>query len=456
MMSSSAATGTSQNGAVQQKHRACDECRARKLACSKESEGCSRCRREKIPCHYSVQKPMGRPRKRAREDTDERPLATVPPTKTTMTDLPSGVEDPGMQFVNNLFSLGIDFDFNPEPSTHAPQTTQTATATMTTTTTQVQALDMRQYPPWDHRNLGMIDFDSQPVEHTPFFSPTNIDPALFIPTASSDSPPADQVPALSPPNSNTDSPPQSVHASPAAPGPSTSKCDCMANLHAALNWMQNQPAEFEPAIRQARLATKVAYEVVNCPDCSFRLEPPAKHHATSPTMMRGFQAMMLLATLVPSIAHAYAAMLAMVDEETNRAVAERRKVVFQLKGLGGIWGGLDLGDKSCGTHQNFEYREMEPVMWRLAVRALLRVDVYGISACRGDIAPADPFHLGLKDIVTLMENKAKARHVFMDALIEAGVSQPHCAFPRINPGEPPTCQRIISIARSSVEQLCIA
>ncbi|KAJ2968190.1 hypothetical protein NQ176_g9301 [Zarea fungicola] len=45
------------------KHRACDECRSRKLACSKEADGCSRCRREGIACYYSPQKPMGRPRK---------------------------------------------------------------------------------------------------------------------------------------------------------------------------------------------------------------------------------------------------------------------------------------------------------------------------------------------------------------------------------------------------------
>lgn len=404
---------------------------------------------------------MGRPRKRVREEADERPIAAAPPTKTTMTELPPDTEDPGMQFLN-LFLLGADFDFDSGPSAHAQETPMAAAATTTTTTlttaTQIEAPAPMQNQPWDHANLGMIDFDSRPADYTPLFSSINIDPALFMPPASSDSPSAEQVPALSPPNSNTDSPPQSVGASPAAPVPSGSKCDCTASLHAALNWMQNQPAEFEPAIRQARLATKVAYEVVNCPDCSFRLEPPAKHRVGSPTMMRGFQTTMLLATLIPSIAHAYAAMLTMVDEETSRAVAERRKVVFRLKGLGGIWGGLGgVDDKLCGTQQNFEYREMEPVMWRLAVRALLKVDVYGISGrCGTEITPDDPFHLGLKDIVTLMENKAKARHAFMDALVDAGVSQPNCAFFHINPGEPPTCQRIISIARSSVEQLCIA
>lgn len=405
---------------------------------------------------------MGRPRKRVREEAeaDERPIIAAPPTKTNVMELPLDTEDPGMQFLN-LFSLRADFDFGSEPSAHPQETMMAATTTTTTTATtatQIEAPAPVHNPLWNHTNLGMINFDSRPADHTPFFSPTNIDPALFIPPASSNPPPADQVPALSPPNSNTDSPPQSVDASPAALVPSASKCDCTANLHAALSWLQNQPAEFEPAIRQARLATKVAYEVVNCPDCSFRLEPPAKHHVGSPTMMRGFQTIMLLATLIPSIAHAYAAMLAMVDEETNRAVAERRKVVFKLKGLGGIWGGLGgVDDRLCGTQQNFEYREMEPVMWRLAVRALLRIDVYGISGrCGREMTPADPFHLGLKDIVMLMENKAKARHAFMDALVDAGVSQPSCTFPHINPDEPPTCQRIISIARSSVEQLCIA
>ncbi|KAI5290313.1 hypothetical protein KEM54_001884 [Ascosphaera aggregata] len=43
--------------------RACDECRAKKLRCSKELDGCARCKRQSARCHYSPQKPMGRPRK---------------------------------------------------------------------------------------------------------------------------------------------------------------------------------------------------------------------------------------------------------------------------------------------------------------------------------------------------------------------------------------------------------
>ncbi|KAI1740049.1 hypothetical protein F4680DRAFT_458768 [Xylaria scruposa] len=439
---------------VVQKHRACDECRIRKLACTKEPDGCSRCRRENIPCHYSPQKPMGRPRKRPREGSDDKPATATPPAKIAMTEQPPATEDPGMQFINLLLGSGSDFDFDFLPHMHTTETTATtATPQITTMETPVSMRD----PPWDYSSLGDVNFDSQPAEHVQSFSPANIDPALFGAPAGLDPPSADQVPALSPANSNATSSPQSSGTS--ASAAISSDCDCTANLYSALSWMQNVPDEVEPAIRQARLAAKVAYEVVNCTNCSFKLEAPTQHPVGSPTMMRGFQNLMLLATLIPSIVHAYARMLAIVDEETNRAVAQRRKVIFKLSGLGGIWGRLNADDDLCGAKRSFDYKEMEPVMWRLTVRALLKIDVYGISGrCGSEVALADPFHLGLKDIVTLMENKAKARHQFLDAMLDAGIwKQPDCVIFNPNtPGEPPQCQRIISIARSSVEKLCIA
>lgn len=71
---------------------ACDECRTltwylndvsspfanqhflagkRKLRCSGEPAGCTRCLKHQIQCQYSVQKPMGRPRKRQRQQDEE-------------------------------------------------------------------------------------------------------------------------------------------------------------------------------------------------------------------------------------------------------------------------------------------------------------------------------------------------------------------------------------------------
>ncbi|KAI0203915.1 hypothetical protein F4808DRAFT_392555 [Astrocystis sublimbata] len=453
MLSSIAA----QNSAAQ-KHRACDECRTRKLACTKEPEGCSRCRRENIACHYSAQKQMGRPRKRARDLSDDDLIAATPQTKL-MTELPPDTEDPGMEFINMLL-LGndIDFDFDPFPPQQPTATTTTATATAVppiSTTTEIPT-STREVS-WGYHDLGNVNFDSQPAEQSQSYPPSSIDPALVdIPTGL-DPPSADQVPGLSPPNSNTTNSPQSSETSSNAAA--SFECECTANLCSALTSMQMIPSEVEAAIRQARLAAKVAYQVVNCTKCS--LDPPVQPVVGSPTMMRGFQNLMLLAALIPSIVSAYYRMLAIVDEETNRATAECRRVIFKLNGLGGIWGALGgEGGKACSVTTSFGHKEMEPVMWRLTVRALLRIDVYGVSGCFDsmDRELADPFHLGLKDIVLLMENKAKARHQFMDAMVDAGVwKSPDCNFMNTSPpGELPQCQRIIAIARASVEKLTIA
>lgn len=387
-------------------------------------------------------------------------LEVEPPPKTTMTEQPPDTEDPGMEFINLL--LGSNFEFDLSAHTQpAPTPTPPAAATTTTTTTMIATetpSSMRDQP-WSYTHFGEVDFGSQPTGPQTSFSSPNIDPSLFNTTTGPDLPPTDQVPALSPPNTNITGSPQSSSTSPAGTTPPSAGCDCTASLYSALDSMRTMPSKVEPAIRQARLAAKTAYEVVNCRHCSFSLDLPVPHATGSSEMMRSFQNMMLLGTLIPSIVHAYARMLTVVDEETNRAVAERRKVVFKLNGLGGIWGRFgEADDQLCGAQRNFGYREMEPVMWRLTVRALLKIDVYGISGCRAsDVTVADPFHLGLKDIVLLMENKSKARHAFMDTMVSAGVwQQPNCVFSTHKPGEPPTCQRIISIARSAVEQLYIA
>ena len=389
---------------------------------------------------------MGRPRKRPREESDEKPLAAAPPTKT-MTEKTPDTEDPGMEFINIL--LETEFDLELIQSIQPLEET--------TMTSEINTPTCRQ--PF-YTSFGEVDFDSQPAEDAPMLPFANIDPALFIEPTAFDSPSMDQLPALSPANSNTSSSPPSTN--PTTATSSLLDCNCMAKLYSALNWMQKLPDEVEPAIRLARLAAKTAYEVVNCNKCGSALLPTIQHKAGSPYMMMCFQNMMLLGTLIPSIVHAYAKMLNIVDEETSRAIAERRKMAFKLNGLGGIWGAFDaVDDELCGAKRNFAYKEMEPVMWRLTVRALLKIDVYGMSsrcAGGGDVpAGPDPFHLGLKDIVTLMEDKARARHSLMDTMVNAGVcEQTGCLLGSGNPGEPPTCQRIISIARSSVENLCIA
>ncbi|XXG94938.1 ER-derived vesicles protein erv29 [Hypoxylon texense] len=437
------------------KHRACDECRTRKLACTKEPDGCSRCKREAITCHYSPQKPMGRPRKRPRDEASNGNSTETQATQNTTKNTPPDTVDAG-RFINLLSGGEVNYDVLENGS-------------------QEKGF------PWSFGytgdSLGDIGFDPVP-EHAPLFSPSNIDPSLFVSTAAVDAmiidpPSAEQVPNLSP---NSASTPESVGSACSAPQPDTPPvvgCAHTAALYLALDSMQKPPQDVEEAIRHARRATKTAYDVVYCPVCSFRIEPP--EDAASADVMRNFQNLMLLAALIPSIVLAYERILQAVDEAANRAVAERRRLVFKLRGLGGILWGAGAGagagaaaggsDSSsthhggdCGAADALNHREMEPAMWRLTVRALLKADVYGLSGMEPDAATyTTPLHIGLKDIVLQMEQKSKARHAVMDILVHSGAWRPpNCGLPIHRPGETPTCQKVIAIAKASIDQLVIA
>ncbi|KAK6088282.1 hypothetical protein SCUP234_00770 [Seiridium cupressi] len=423
-----------QSGGAAPKHRACDECRTRKLACTKEPDGCSRCKREGITCHYSPQKPMGRPRKRPRDETSETTPATESANKTPMVEIPPDTEDPGLAFLSFLTGGDLDLD-------HAlPKV----------------ALD----PPQDKadwsfgftgNDFGQLNFDAA-TDHAPSFSASNIDPALFTAVTSESTPPEGPTPLLS--SGQSSSP--SSNGSPPCLGPTN--CACIASLYLSIDSMQKLPNDITDAVRQARLTAKSAYQVVNCPTCSIPLdlEPAHADAHLNPQSIHNFQLLMLLSTLIPSIVHAYERILHLVDQETAKAQAERREIAFTLQNYGGMWGGL--GGDSCGTRRTLEHRMMEPVMWRLTVRALLRVDVYGINACEMDDSPsADPFHLGLRDIVIQMENRSKARHAIMDPLLLSGNwSDPQSALKMHKTGETPTCQKIIQIAKTSIDNLVIA
>lgn len=425
------------------KHRACDECRTRKLACTKEPDGCSRCKREGITCHYSPQKPMGRPRKRPRDESNPENTAVTPAPKNMMKEIPPDTSDPGLAFISMLAS-DSNFDLMSSPSQEKGYSWAFG---------------------YTGDSLGDIGFDPVP-QHTPSFSPSNIDPSLFVSVL--EPPSADQVPNLSP---NSASTPESVNSScsntsPSQPSqlPRPSKapsrtCAHTAALYLALDSMQQVPPGVENAIGHARRATKTAYDVVFCPVCSFKIEPP--DHAASADIMRNFQNLMLLAALIPSIVHAYMRILEAVDEEACRATAERRRLVFQLMGFGGIiWENTTGDDHQCNTAGEFNHREMEPSMWRLAVRALLKADVYGLSGLDADAAEMAPLHIGLKDIVMQMEQKSKARHAVMDAMIKSGTwpehLNPSCGIKMHAQGETPTCQKVIAIAKASIDQLFIA
>ncbi|KAJ5248585.1 transcriptional regulator family: Fungal Specific TF [Penicillium chermesinum] len=60
---------------IRQKRQSCEACRARKLRCSGDKGGCSRCRGLSLVCRYQDKGAPGRPRKRPRQEQDDRDLS---------------------------------------------------------------------------------------------------------------------------------------------------------------------------------------------------------------------------------------------------------------------------------------------------------------------------------------------------------------------------------------------
>lgn len=414
----------------------------RKLACSKEAEGCARCRREGIPCYYSPQKQMGRPRKRRREDPDALPARAESATKTPIISRPLDADDPGLAFFDFLSGGDGVFDASLPTDVLFPADSPQPKAAAS----------------WhaDPLTIYQTDFNP-PADHVPSFSPADMDPALFTETGSAD---VDMTPTTVPPLSQSSSgSPGSVESSGASTESAIPNCSCTAILYMSIDSLQRLSEDITEAIRQTRLAAKTAYQVVNCPICSV---PPSLNPAQimqTPRAMHSFQNLMLLATLIPSSVAAYERILQAVDRETDRAQAEGRQIPFKLLGYGGTWGALGTSGRCNLSH--LEYKMMEPVMWRLTTRALLRIDVYGMACQESSDYPGGasegPFQLGLKDIVLQMENRSRQRHAMMDGLITAGgFEEPDCVLKMHKPGETPTCLRIISLARQSIDNLVIA
>lgn len=236
--------------------------------------------------------------------------------------------------------------------------------------------------------------------------------------------------------------------------PATETCGCLPSLYLALDGLTNLPTEVEPAIRAARAASKAAHESTHCRVCC----PPLTESMR--ITMSSFQNMMILGALFPSVVDAYRRILDMIEIETARAICERRQIHFSLPAYGGIWGDLGSDENVCSTASQYDNVNLEPSMWRLTVRALLKVDVYGVNC--GPEGPGSKTlrfsQMGLKDIVAQLEERSRARHAEVDALLEAGLPGP------IGPAgvraqhsvdEVPHCKRILKLAKDAIASLDI-
>ncbi|ELQ40620.1 hypothetical protein OOU_Y34scaffold00414g51 [Pyricularia oryzae Y34] len=446
----SKATTTSDQGS-QPKHRACDECRSRKLACTKEPEGCARCKKEGIKCNYSPQKQMGRPRKRQHvEISEETERSSSEDAVATAVAADFSFMDamPGDEF--DLFSLMGPYISEAVPE---PQTSQ-----RTPVDPSLNVADLNSLSYWEGSSLGdafLSGSASQNLQSSngQIMKPFSTYDTLGIPETG---------PYLTTANTTPSAPSDTTHAEASNacvshfatnPGPA---CGCLTKLYLALDSLQNLPTEVGPAMACARSAAKTAYGVTECPSCS----PPTLASPTFRPTVQSYQNMLILGALLPSIANAYHRILAMVDAEVARATAQGLEIPFSLEQYGGLWG--RLGTDACSNVAALERQTLAPIMWRTTVRALLRVDVYGYKfadqTANDSMKTLARRQVGLRDIVDYLLERQRMRHAMMDELWASGkmlYPQMHAHQPTV-PGDKHNCERILEVARISIEHLVIS
>ncbi|CAG9970799.1 unnamed protein product [Clonostachys byssicola] len=475
-------------GPAVEKHRACDACRNRKLACTKEPDGCSRCRREGITCHYSPQKPMGRPRKRRivedQPQQDEEPAvvavgrSTVEPAEPATSNIPS-INGHGGDLSLPLFTdPNLDFDHNPsssldfldllppssyqdelplDPHILIPNDGQLDSIGIPL---NLNGVDLLESINFDEPDTAVADMSKDISDSLQRYwhaqqQQQHLEPAESQTLSSNQSQCTDSPEPQSEPQSEAQpTPPPLSSSSESCPKPMPSiACGCLSSLYLALDSLSRLPQDINTAMRVARNATKTAHNVMNCAFCS---DPDI----SQPPPIQSFQSLMFLAALIPSACNAYASILQMIDRKAKEAKKENRTFWFSFEDIGGVWCGSAEFTFQCPEMQDYNNSNMEPDLWRTTMRAILRLDVYGLSE-----AP-DGMHglqvLGLRDIVKSMEARSHRRHAMMDEMAESGSLPKHEGFLLHHgeykplPVEERNCIKVLEAARIALDHLVIA
>jgi hypothetical protein len=239
-----------------------------------------------------------------------------------------------------------------------------------------------------------------------------------------------------------------------SPSTGAGPCSCLASIYLSLAALQQFPSDIVSALKTVRNAAAIAAQTIWCPQCGVVVLTSTNRP------VEFFQNTMLLGTLLPIVAHGYQRLLKMVDNETDAAVAANQTKRFSLHDYGGLCGRqLDIQkEMTCVDKDVFSSGiEMPPVQWRTAVRALLRVDIYGHET-------PGLKHKGLKDLVGEMECRQWARHELIDAAAAAGTLDTQllghglfnktgekCDVPKIH-----GCLEMLKMAKAAIDNLIIA
>jgi hypothetical protein len=233
-------------------------------------------------------------------------------------------------------------------------------------------------------------------------------------------------------------------------------CGCLSSLYLALDSLTRLPTDVPGAMRVARNATKVAEDVLGCPQCFqyFHKDP------LQPQPMQSFQNMTCLGALVPSACNAYVRIMEMIDRDADIASARDEYIFFSFREFGGLWGLVMDNQGACSALRAYDKQELSPDVWRTTVRSILKLDVYGLGGKDGDPPPGRHAMLGLKDVINELDRSTRLRHQMADDLVAAGQKPNHSKYyvhcNRPVPPEHRNCTRLIESARIALDNLLIS
>lgn len=237
-------------------------------------------------------------------------------------------------------------------------------------------------------------------------------------------------------------------------------CPCLSSIYLALESLTAMPENIPVAINVARKASKTAHDAIQCPVCS----TPLTEDPLARPPIQSQQNMFLLSALLSSLGNAYTRLLELVDTTTASARSEPRNLHFSFRALGGAWAGVPGSEGgACMLSRGIDEADLPPELWRLAMRAVLRYEIYGFCTdpddplCGGDGGRTG--HLGLARAVRRLEQRSVARHEVLDRLYEEGVEAPMWApyvpMKALREGEKPQCLQIVECARLALDKLVI-
>jgi hypothetical protein len=235
-------------------------------------------------------------------------------------------------------------------------------------------------------------------------------------------------------------------------------CSCLSSLYLTLDSISRLPADLLAAMRVARNASKVAFDVINCPYCS---NPSLFEDPNVPPPVQCFQNLMCLGALIPTACNAYVSILEMIEMEAASARHDRRNMWFSLRDVGGLWGSVADQPDRCPRLHDFDNRAVDPETWRRTMRAILRLDIHGLGDLSDDGLPVQ-VQQGLRDIVRLLDERSNRRHETMDEMIASGQlsTMPRPLFgwatAKSLPQDQRMCWRVMDAARVALDNLVIS